>query len=268
MMRALVLAVVALSLLSLASLSRAAEDRNTASSAVRKQVTEATADLTKAQATLAVKKAELRMDAEKTDEWAKALEAQKKAKEDMDAAAKPVLEALAAKADYQKLLADKKTAETRKETLRLNGAGPDKLYDAAMKVVTAQTAIKKLEDEALAADPKFTEAKKRYTEATAALAALQKKFDDGLKTNPEYKTALDAVAAAQEKVTTARKAATDAAKTDAEANRQRRTQDRGDSRRTTSSRDSRRTERRGQEAPQPAPVQPKPEQPAPQPGGQ
>lgn len=236
-MRALILAVVVLSLLP--SLSRGAEERSSAASGARKQIADAQAELTKAQQALLAKKAELRAEAEKTDEWAAALEAQKKAKDELDAAGKPVIEALATKSDYQKLLAEKKAAEERKETLRLANAGPDKVFDATSKVVSVQLAIKKLEEEALAADPKVAEAKKKHTEATAAVTAIQRKFEESLKENADYKAAQDAVTAAQDKVKTARQTAADATRQERESRRSSRESSR-DSNNRDSSRESRR----------------------------
>ena len=204
-MRTRVIVVGLLGLMLASSANRLLAQPNTGAQDARKRLTDAQKELTKAQAALTAATAKVKAEFQKSDDWTKAQGEVKQAQQDLEAARKAVSESLKAKPEYQKALAEKKKADDEKEALRAEGASTEKIMDAATRALAANAAVVKLETDAVAADPKAAEAKKRLADATAIFTALQKQLELSLKTNPDLEQPRKDVETATERVKQAAK---------------------------------------------------------------
>ncbi|HEX2971497.1 MAG TPA: hypothetical protein VHP11_04155 [Tepidisphaeraceae bacterium] len=169
----------------------------------RKRVNEAQGELKKAKAELDKAVAKLRVEFRKGDEWVKAQADQKQAQQEFEARRKAVLETLKAKPEYQKALAEKTKTEALRNQLREQEAPADKMVEALNNAMAASAAVTKLETDAVDADSKAAEAKLRVAETTDVLEALNKQFNESVKTNPDLEDVRTAVKTAEDKVTEA-----------------------------------------------------------------
>ena len=194
------------------------------STEAKKKVQAAQADVTKAQGALAEVVGKLRTDFEAGQDWQNAQMAQKQAQAEFDAAKKPILEAVKKKLNYQ--TAEKQRAEAEKELaeLRNNNVIGDPILKAVNKQADATAEMMKLENDALNADQKVVEARKKLAEATATVITLKKQFDTSLGTDAGWQEGKKAVDAAQEQVASANKELKDALAREKDAEKQRQDQ--------------------------------------------
>ncbi len=209
------LMAMALVLLSGAPAEGQAVDRSGSRMAREKQ-REAQVEFNRRNSTLHGIQARLKAEFESRDEWVRAQADLKKAQADYEAAKKPVMDALAKKPDYQKAAQAKQKAEAERDALKDARNAADKLYDAATRVMDANLIITKLENDALAADPKVQAAKKQLAEAQAAVTALNKQFQDEIQGNAEWAEARKLTDDAQIILAQATKEVTEATKREAE----------------------------------------------------
>jgi len=188
----------------------------------RKNLATAKTDVDKAQAALTEVVNKLRADFENGDEWKEAAAAQKEAQTQHDALRKPIVEAVKKTPAYLKAETDKRKAEEEIANYRLSGTSGDPVIAAANKRVAAVTEMNRIEDQALDANPKFVEWKKKLDEANAQVNALKRKFDTSLATDMAYMEARKAVDTAKEQHVQAQKSLTQALASEAEAEKARR----------------------------------------------
>jgi septal ring factor EnvC (AmiA/AmiB activator) len=112
----------------------------------------------------------------------------KKAQADLDAAEKPIKDAVESSQTYQDLAAQR--AEARK-TLDAgsnpnSGVSQADLDHAADTMIKTSLAMTSMEKDALDNDAKVAAARDELTEARNEMAALQQQVTDALATNPDY----------------------------------------------------------------------------------
>jgi len=196
----------------------------TGSIEARKKVQAAQSDVTKAQAALNEVVGKLRSDFEAGKDWQDAQAAQKQAQAEFEAAKKPIVEAVKKKLNYQTAEKEKAEAEKQLADLRARNVIGDPILKAVNKQADATAEMMKLENDALNADPKVLEARKKLAEATAAVIALKKQFDSSISTDAGWQENKKAVDMAQEQVATANKELKDALAREKDADKQRQDQ--------------------------------------------
>ena len=186
-----------------------------ASRAARQKQSEAQVEFNRRNVAVKAITARIRADFEQRDEWVKAQADLKKAQADHEAARKPVLAALEAKPAYKEAMAAKQKAEAEREALK-NSRTTDKLYEAAQKAFDANLAVTKMENDALAADPKVQHTKARLATAQEVVSALTKQLEQELESNAEWVEAKKYSEEAQLLVAQATKELQEATKREAE----------------------------------------------------
>ena len=191
------------------------------STEARKKITAGEAEVKRAQQALADVVAKLRTDFESGQDWQNAAAAQKQAQADYEAARKPVVESVKKKPAY--LNAEKEKAEAEKELndLRAKNTIGEPILKAVNKQSEAANLLMKLENEALNADPKVVESRKKLADANTAVAALKKQFDGSLAADTNWQEAKKGVDTAQEQVASAQKELKDAIAREKDADKQR-----------------------------------------------
>jgi hypothetical protein len=175
------------------------------STEAKKKITAAQSEVTKAQQALADVVAKLRSDFEAGQDWQTAAAAQKQAQADYDAARKPVIEAAKKKPNYQSAEKEKAEAEKALADLRTRNVIGEPILKAVNRQADATNEMMKVENEALNADPKVVETRKKLAEANAAVVALKKQFDTSLASDTGWQEAKKGVDMAQEQVASANK---------------------------------------------------------------
>ena len=196
----------------------------TRSKEAQKKVAAMESDVKKAQQALAEVVGKLRTDFESGQDWQNAAAAQKQAQADYDAAKKPVVEAVKKKLNYQDAERQKAEAEKELADLRAKNTIGEPILKAVNKQADATTEMMKIEAEALNADAKVVEARKKLAEANAAVAMLKKQFDSSLAADNGWQEAKKGIDMAQEQVATAQKELKDALAQEKEADKQRQEQ--------------------------------------------
>jgi hypothetical protein len=177
----------------------------TGSTEAKKKVQTAETEVNRAKAALADVVAKLRMDFEAGQDWQNAQTAQKQAQADYDAARKPVVEAVKKKPNYQNAEREKAAAEKELADLRAKNVIGEAILKAVNRQADATTEMMKLENEAMNAEPKVVEARKKLAEANAAVVMLKKQFDSSLSADTSWQEAKKGMDMAQEQVATAQK---------------------------------------------------------------
>jgi hypothetical protein len=177
----------------------------TASTEAKKKVQTAESEVNRAKTALAEVVAKLRMEFEAGQDWQNAQMAQKQAQAEYEASRKPVVEAVKKKLNYQNAERDKAAAEKELADLRARNVIGEPILKAVNKQADATAEMMKLENEALNAEPKVVEARKKLAEANAAVAMLKKQFDTSLAADTNWQEAKKGVDTAQEQVVAANK---------------------------------------------------------------
>ena len=170
------------------------------STEAKKKITAAEAEVKRAQQALADVVAKLRSDFEAGQDWQTAAAAQKQAQADYEAAKKPVVEAVKKKPAFASAEREKAEAEKELADLRAKNTIGEPILKAVNKQADATAAMMKLENDALNADPKVAETRKKLADANMALAALKKQFDGSLAADTNWQEAKKGVDTAQEQV--------------------------------------------------------------------
>jgi hypothetical protein len=167
--------------------------------AARKQVTEATTAVTTAkQAVLVARQKVVVAFKAATPDYTKAEQDATKAKQEMDAAKAAAQTAVRSKPEYKQAAASKAALQ---EKLRgLQDAKPGDPERTAITTEFTQTAtnLNHMETQGVDSDPKYTDAKARYLEATKALESFKTQVDEACKADPEYMAADQALQTAQQ----------------------------------------------------------------------
>ena len=135
-------------------------------------------------------------------EMVEATAAQKKAQSAYAAAKAKVLESLRTKPEYVAAVAIRDQARQKLKELQESNAQPDQITLAAEARLAAETTVDKMENEAYEADAATKEAKSANLTAGMNLSVIRRKFDEDLKTNPDYAAAKSAVETAAATVKT------------------------------------------------------------------
>ena len=127
---------------------------------------------------------------EASPEWTAAQTDLKQLQTAHDEAAKPVLAALKEKPEYQKAVAAQEAARADVATHQEKPqATPEQLTAPATAALEASSEVTKLEQDALAADPKVTELKAKLTEATARIQQLTAQRDAAVLADADWQAA-------------------------------------------------------------------------------
>jgi hypothetical protein len=193
----------------------------TGSTEAKKKITAGEAELKKAQQGLAEVVAKLRTDFEAGQDWQNAATAQKQAQGDYEAARKPVAESVKKKPQFQSAEKEKAEAEKELNDLRAKNTIGEPILKAVNRQSDAANMMMKLENEALNADPKVVDTRKKLADANTALAALKKQFDGSLAGDMGWQEAKKGVDMAQEQVVLAQKELKEAIAREKEADKAR-----------------------------------------------
>jgi len=164
---------------------------------------------TKAQKEL---KAKLKAAFDGNEESRNAKEAEDKAKADLEAAQKPVMEELSKKPEYKAAAEKQVQADLALAELQKGNPTADQLTAATEKMVNANAEVRRMKDEALQASTQVQEAKTKYQAAKEANKAVQAKFEEQLASDTDYQAATKLVDDDKQKVDEAKKALADAQK--------------------------------------------------------
>lgn len=181
----------------------------------RKAVLDAQAAVNDERAKIAQIRARVASLFETKEDWIAAKKAVAEAQAHYDSALKPVMAALLANPDYQKLLADRKAAQEKMDAIKAQPratdtegqkAQDDQLSEAAGEGVTARYAMTKMEAEAREADGNLGTAKEEMADAKKTMDALQAQITAALQLDPEYIAEQPNLTNAQQALATARAA--------------------------------------------------------------
>jgi hypothetical protein len=211
---ALVLAVVA------AVFAPSARGDAAAVASARKELAAATTQASKANGAVKAAEAKVLEGFKKSPEWSAAQQQIDAAKGSYDAASKPVLDKVHASPDYQKAAASRQRAADELAALKNSSTvTADALSKAGNEQYASDQLMKKMELDALAADPQVADARQKLVTATKAQDDLKRKLDELEQADPAYMAAKKDADEANDKVAKARTALQEAAKADLESRR-------------------------------------------------
>jgi hypothetical protein len=196
----------------------------TGSIEARKKVLAAQAEQTRAQGALTQTVVKLRTDFEAGSDWQTAQAALKQSQADYDAARKPIIEAVKRRQDYQRAEVEKAKSDKELAELRANNVIGDPILKVVNKKADAAAEMTKIETDALNAEPKVVEARKKFQEAAAQVATLKRQFDASVPADAGWQEARKAADTAQEQVVAANKEVTTALAREADAEKSRQEQ--------------------------------------------
>lgn len=168
----------------------------------RRQLKEAEGEVTRIRNEMNKMKTRIAARYEGKEEWETAKTNLKNAETTYEASRKKAMAKLYASAEYKAAKAKQLKAE---ETMAANASGAAKanakdLDKAQQDRLDAGLALRKLETDALAADPKIAENKAKVAEAKKAWEALQDELKEVLEQDPEYVAAKTQLEQAQAQV--------------------------------------------------------------------
>jgi chromosome segregation ATPase len=175
---------------------------NSALAEQRKQIKDAEADVAKIRGEMNKIKAKLAVKFEGKEDWETAKTNLKKAENEYEASRKKAMAKLYASPDYKAAKDKQLKAE---QAITANQAGAAKadaraLERAQQDRLDAGLALRKLETDALAADPKIAESKEKLAEAKNGWDALQDELKEALEQDPDYVAAKTEMEQAQAQV--------------------------------------------------------------------
>ena len=134
-------------------------------------------------------------------EWTTAQTELKQAQTEYDAAVAPAKAAIHATPEYKAALAEKEQAS--KSLNELRSSTPDDqaaITEASNKMLTASSALSKIETAAMADDPKIAPAKAKLAEANKKTTDVKATFEAGIKTDTEWVAAKKTLDDAKQKL--------------------------------------------------------------------
>lgn len=151
-------------------------------------------------------------------EWQTAQKAHDKAASDLATATRATESKLRTRPDYKTLSAAKEATDVKYRQLSEDPAGKEAELDAVYRERTKYVlALRKMEADALANDPKVIDAKARLAEAKAKVDSFKSEVEAAALSDPEYVASLQQVTAAEQQVQAARLALAEARKADSAA---------------------------------------------------
>lgn len=172
-----------------------------------KEAATAKSEVVKASSAVNLAAVDLHRTFETSADYKAAADAKAKAQTDYETARAPVLEALKAKPEYLAAKGAKDRAEQERDALATSEtASIAQKSEAATIVMNTGTVVTRLEGDALAADPKVTDARNRLVDANNRLSQLEKDFEASLKNDPKWqaaKASLDQAKSKEEQTRTA-----------------------------------------------------------------
>ena len=200
----------------------APQGANSALAEQRRQIKEAEAEVNRIRGEMKKMTTRVSVKYEGKEEWETAKAALKKAETEYETASKKAKAKLYASPEYKAAKDKQLKAEA---SLAAQQAAGSKANDKAMEKaqqdrLDAGLALRKLETEALAADPKIAEAKTKQAEAKKAWDALQDEVKEALKQDPEYMALEQQLEQAQAAVEQQKVALQQAQASEAQARRQ------------------------------------------------
>jgi hypothetical protein len=167
-------------------------------------VTSAKADLDKATQDEQTVTAKYRVGFEATQPWIDASTQLKAAQADETAAKQKVMDNLNQNSDYTSALADQqKAAGDLAEARSSPDATPDILGPLETTSYSAQAKVKKMEEDAMAADPDVIAAGQKVAGAKGVVGQLNDQFQKSLADKPDWKAADQVVQTTQKRLTDA-----------------------------------------------------------------
>ncbi|HZZ44353.1 MAG TPA: hypothetical protein VFE58_15570 [Tepidisphaeraceae bacterium] len=180
----LILPVMFLALIAARS-RHAAAPRSSPSATPRPAPTTApTSEVAKDQIALEQVEKRLRTTYEQGDDFQKADAAYKQTQTDYDTAVKAAIEKIKTNPEYTAAVDAKQKAEADQLAARTDNSTPDPA--TATKVMDARMAVHQLETNAGDADPAAKDAKAKLQAAKDAVNVLRSKFDQTMRTDPDY----------------------------------------------------------------------------------
>jgi chromosome segregation ATPase len=173
--------------------------------AARTQVTDAQAELTKANKALDDLVGPLRAKFESSPDMVAALAALKDAQADHDKAAATVAAALANDSNYQAALAKKDVAQDKLDKLRNDGGSQDQITAAAAEVMDVGSTAAQIRFATENGDNNLVQARAKLTAADAKISELNHQFQESLKSDPQWTEAKKAIDDANTKLIAANK---------------------------------------------------------------
>jgi flagellin-like hook-associated protein FlgL len=176
--------------------------QNSALAESRKQIKEAELEVTRIRNEMKKMKDRVAAKYEGQEEWDTAKANLKTAETAYEAARKKALAKLYASPEYKAAKEKQLKADQATEAERVKGAKANaKVVEKAQQDrLEAGLALRKMETEALGADPKLTESKDKVTEAKKAWEALQDELKEALEQDAEYVAAQQQLEQAQAQV--------------------------------------------------------------------
>lgn len=171
----------------------------------KKRLSDAQSELTKAKVGVSLAAKKIQKQIEATPEWKQAATAAAEATNRYEVTMRAARQKLAQQPAYKAAIAelDKRVAE--REALRSSAVpasaddgakdakksdqSPDPVVTAAVAALNAQSAVRKIEQQAYAADPQVTKARSDLDDANAKLADLKKLFLEKVKDDPAFQSA-------------------------------------------------------------------------------
>jgi len=179
----------------------------------KRRAAEADGQLRLARAGLVVEADRLMKASELTPQWQKASAALKDAQTHHSQAVKAVRTALLSNEDYKAAVAGRTKALEKREALRNDPAAtPEQRTDAAIAVLTASSAVSKIEQRTLADDPGVSQAQSATDQAQFVLDELRKAAAVEASKDPAYLAARQKVDAAAAQVAQANQQVAEARK--------------------------------------------------------
>jgi predicted nucleic acid-binding Zn-ribbon protein len=171
----------------------------------KKRLSDAQTELTKAKVGVSLAAKKIQKQIEATPEWKQAASAAMEATNRYEASMRVAREHLARQPAYKAAIAELDKRVTEREALRgsavpasaddgakganKSDSSPDPVVTAAVAVLNAQSAVRKIEQEAYAADPQVTKARSDLDDANTKLAELKKVFLEKVKGDPAFQSA-------------------------------------------------------------------------------
>jgi predicted nucleic acid-binding Zn-ribbon protein len=171
----------------------------------KKRLSDAQSELTKAKVGVSLAAKKIQKQIEATPEWKQAATAAMEATNRNEVAMRVARQRLAQQPAYKAAIAELNNRVAEREALRASAVpasaddgakgakksdqSPDPVVTAAVAVLNAQSAVRKIEQEAYAADPQITKARSDLDEANAKLAELKKVFLEKVKDDPAFQSA-------------------------------------------------------------------------------
>lgn len=183
--------------------------------APRKAVQDAQAAVNDDRAKIAQIRARVATAFESKEDWIAAKKAVVDAQAHYEAAMKPLMAALQANPDYQKLVANRKAAQLKLDALKAQSKATDsesqkeqdaELSEAAGEVLTSGYAMNKMEADAKEGDGNLGMAKEELLDSKKAMDALQAQVTAVLQVDPEYIAEQQNLTTAQQQLTAAKAA--------------------------------------------------------------